>query len=402
MRAGVGHSVNPTSTEAAIEATRAALAQAGTGTCDLALMFAASKHDPTQLRDGLRSVTGPATRIAGGNAMGVVTRDYLGYEGFEVGVAVLSAGPGDDIDLFIEGPLPDNEFEVGLALGKQVRSKEYQGDPSLFLMFDAIKEMPNPSWSLNMATPLLEGMGFGLGTWPPMAGIGMFGGLEGDTGHQWFDDRIEQGSAMALVLSGGLRMDTVIMHGCKPASGYHTMTKTDGVTILEIDGVRATRQGGRAPRGLLGEALGGLPVLRHLRDQPGREVRDLQRGGVPEPRDPGHRRGAGRAHHLRERPEGGHRGPAHAPHLRFRLHGREVNQLYERIGDREPILALYVDCGGRTSMWMGTEEEEAAEIQRTVGSRMPLLGMYSATEIAKLGGEVQPMHWTGVLGILSQ
>ncbi len=80
----------------------------------------------------------------------------------------------------------------------------------------------------------------------------------------------------------------------------------------------------------------------------------------------------------------------------------KVNQLYERIGDREPVLALYVDCRARTSMLMGTDEEEAAEIQRTVGSRTPLLGMYSATEIAKLGGEVQPMHWTGVLGILSQ
>ncbi|MGH9004211.1 MAG: hypothetical protein ACRDYV_13890, partial [Acidimicrobiia bacterium] len=95
------------SLEAAVEATRGALAQAGTESCDLALMFATSKHDPTQLRDGLRSVAGPTTRIAGGNAMGVVTRDYLGYEGFEVGVAVLCAGPGDDIDLFIEGPLPD-------------------------------------------------------------------------------------------------------------------------------------------------------------------------------------------------------------------------------------------------------------------------------------------------------
>ncbi len=402
MRAGVGHSVNPTSTEAAIEATRAALAQAGTETCDLALLFAASKHDPTQLRDGLRSVAGRATRIAGGNAIGVVTRDYLGYDGFEVGVAVLSAGPGDDIDLFIEGPLPDNEFEVGLALAQQVRSKEYRGDPSVFLMYDAIKGMATAGLSLNMATPLLEGMGFGLGTWPAMAGIGMMGGMEGDTGHQWFDDRIEQGSAVALVLSGGLRMDTVIMHGNKPASGYHTVTKTDGVTILEIDGVRASDKLAELLGGSSGKPSEDYPVFvtfginRGEKFGPFNEEEyqnrvvlavDEERGGLITFEND---LKAGTEVQLMRRG------------IDFDYMEEKVNQLYERIGDREPILALYVDCGARTSRFMGTDEEEAAEIQRTVGSRTPLLGMYSATEIAKVCGEVQPLHTTGVLCILSQ
>lgn len=402
MRAGVGHSVNPTSTEAAIEATRAALAQAGTETCDVALMFATSKHDPTQLRDGLRSVAGPATRIAGGNTIGVVTRDYLGYEGFEVGVAVLSASPDDDLDLFIEGPLPDNEFEVGLALGKEIRGKEYRGDPGLFLMYDAIKERATAGWSLNMATPLLEGMGFGLGSWPAMAGIGMCGGLEGDTGHQWFDDRIEQGSAVALVFSGGLRMDTVIMHGCKPASGYHTITKTDGVTILEIDGVRATDKLAELLGGSSGTPSEDYPVFVTFGINRGEKFGtfneeeyqnrvvmaiDEERGGLITFEND---LKAGTEVQLMRRT------------FDFDYMEEKVEQLYERIGDREPILALYVDCGARTCIFTGTEEEEAAEIQRTVGSRMPLLGMYCATEIAKVVGEVQPLHTTGVLCILSQ
>ncbi len=402
MRAGVGHSVNPTSTEAAIEATRAALAQAGTETCDLALMFATTKHDPAQLRDGLRSVTGPVTRVAGGNAIGVVTRDYLGYDGFEVGVAVLCAGPGDDIDLFIEGPLPDNEFEVGLALGQQVRGKEYRGDPSLFLMFDAIRERATAGWSLNMATPLLEGLGFGLGTWPAMAGIGMAGGLEGDTGHQWFDDRIEQGSALALLLSGGLRMDTVIMHGCKPASGYHTITKTDGVTVLEIDGVRAIDK--------VAELLGGSSGT-PSEDYPLYVTFGINRGekfGTFEEEDYQNRvvlaidEERGGLMMFENDLKTGTEIQLMRKSIDFDYMEEKVNQLYERIGDREPILALYVDCGARTTMFTGTDEEEAAEIQRTVGSRMPLLGMYSATEIAKLCGEAQPLHTTGVLCILSQ
>lgn len=211
MRAGVGHSENANSMEAGAEAARAALAQAGTETCDLAMMFSTSKQDPTQLRDGLRSVVGPRTRIIGGYALGVVTADYLGYEGYEVGVAVLSADSGEDIDLFIEGPLPDNEYKVGLALGKQVRSKEYRGEPSIFFMYDSIKERPTAGFSLNMATPLVEGLGEGLGTWPPAVGVGMFGDMEGEMGYQWFDDRLEQGAAMAAVFSGGVRIDTMII-----------------------------------------------------------------------------------------------------------------------------------------------------------------------------------------------
>jgi hypothetical protein len=38
------------------------------------------------------------------------------------------------------------------------------------------------------------------------------------------------------VLHGGVRMDTIIMHGCKPSGRYHTITKADGPMVLEIDG----------------------------------------------------------------------------------------------------------------------------------------------------------------------
>ncbi|MGH8991655.1 MAG: FIST C-terminal domain-containing protein, partial [Acidimicrobiia bacterium] len=274
--------------------------------------------------------------------------------------------------------------------------------PNLFLMYYAIKEMVTVGMSLNMATPLLEGMGFGLGTWPAMAGIGMFGGTEFDTGHQWFDDRIEQGAALALVLSGGVRMDTVIMHGCKPASGYHTVTKVDGDTVLEIDGVRAIDKVAELLGGSSGKASEDYPLFvtfginrgekfgtYNEEDYQNRAIKsvDEARGGLITYEND---LKAGTEFQLMRRS------------VDFDYMEDKVNQLYERIGDREPILALYVDCGGRTSMMMGIDEEEGAEIQRTVGTRTPLLGMYSAMEIAKLGGEVQPMNWTGVLSIFSQ
>jgi small ligand-binding sensory domain FIST len=81
---------------------------------------------------------------------------------------------------------------------------------------------------------------------------------------------------------------------------------------------------------------------------------------------------------------------------------QRVNQIYERVEGRDLFLALYIDCAGRASVISGTDEEEATEIQRLVGSRMPFLGMYSAIEIARVGDEVRPLDWTGVLCIFSQ
>jgi hypothetical protein len=41
-----------------------------------------------------------------------------------------------------------------------------------------------------LATPLVEGMGQSIGTWPPAAGVGMVGDLQLDPTYQWFDDQI--------------------------------------------------------------------------------------------------------------------------------------------------------------------------------------------------------------------
>jgi FIST N domain len=67
---------------------------------------------------------------------------------------------------------------------------------------------------MTTATPLIAGMDEVLGRWPAVVGGGLLGDLQYNPVFQWFEDRITHHSAMALVLSGGVRMDTVIMHGC--------------------------------------------------------------------------------------------------------------------------------------------------------------------------------------------
>lgn len=402
-RAGVGFSEKSLSYEAGVEAARDAMAEAGTSHCDLAILYSTARHDPAQLRDGVRSVIGPAARLIGGYATGIITKDRLGYDGFQIGLAVISSD-SMQVDMYIERGLPDNEFNVGAGLGAQIKGKSYRGTPNILIMYDSIKGKPPEGivLNLNLATPLLEGMDQSLGTWPPAAGVGMLGDWQSSPTYQWFDDQIEHQAAMALVLSGGVSMDTAIMHGCKPSSGYHTITKAEGNLVLEIDGRPATD----AVAGLLGP-----DAYKTWEDFPFFVTLGVNKGdkfGEFHEEEYANRLVMGIDRHRRAlmmfEPDlvAGSEVQLMRRSIDFDYVGARSEALLERIGDRCPFFALYIDCAGRASAYSGTEGEEAQEVQKAIGSRMPLLGMYSGVEIAKVGGTMQALDWTGVLSVFSE
>lgn len=401
-RVGVGCTENTSSWEAGVEAARGAVAELGGDECDLAMIYATDKHEPMQFRDGVRSVIGPRPRLIGGLSMGIITRDYLGYDGFQAGVAAF-ASDSITADMFIECGLPDNEHAVGRGLGRQIKSKRYDGEPNILLMYDSVKGAASEGIALNLATPLIAGMSEELGTWPPAAGVGMLGSLQCNPTFQWFDDRIEQQCAMALVLSGGVRMDTVIMHGCRPASDYHTITSADRNVILQIDGRPALdvidELLGARQRGMSWEEYPlfvTLGVNKGDKFGPFREEDYANRLCMAVDKD---RRAlvmfgpdltAGSDVQLMRRG------------IDFEYIHERVDDLYRRVEGRRPFFALYIDCAGRASAYCGTEGEEGEEIQRIVGSKIPLLGMYSGVEIAQVGDPMQELDWTGVLCVFSE
>ena len=401
-QAGVGFSENPKSGNAGVEAANAAMAEAGVDECDLAIMYSTAKHDPTELRDGVRSVIGPDARLIGGYAIGAITKEKLGYEGYQVGVAVVSSA-SMQVDMFIEKGLPGNERDVGVALGEQVESKEYDGTPNILLMYDSIKSKPPEGvvLNLNLATPLIEGMGESLDAWPPAAGVGMIGDWQSNPTYQWFDDRIEQQSAMALVLSGDVRMDTIIMHGCKPSSGYHTITRAEHNVVLEIDGKPAVE----AIAGLLGDAFKSwedYPFFVTLGLNKGDKFGEFKEEEYANRLVMGVDKERGGLIMFEPDLQAGHEVQLMRRSIDFNYIGERVEDLLERVGDRKPFLALYIDCAGRASAYSGTEREEAEEVQKAIGARMPLLGMYSGVEIAQVGEDIQALDWTGVLCVFSE
>lgn len=398
-RAGVGYSENARSFEAGAEAAREALAGLGGAPCDLLLVFSTSKHDPRALRDGLRSAAGPGPRLAGGYAVGAMTAHQLGYDGFQVGVAALSLGPG--LEIHAEKGLVRREREVGRALGEALARSGRAGSSSALLFYDSV-DRTTGRFKLNMATPLLAGMGETLPAWPRLAGAGLVGDMQCRETFQWLDDEVMQHSAMALLLPGDVQLDTVILHGCRPASDYHTITRADGAVVLEIDGRPALD----VIADLLGKDSGKswreysffvtLGVNRGDKYGPFQE--DLYANrlclGVDKER---------KGLVMFE--------PDLVPGSEFQLMARSMDldyvsrrvlELLRRVeATRKPFFALYIDCAGRASAYSGADEEEAAEVQRALGGRLPLLGLYSGVEIAGVGGKLQPLDWTGVFCVLS-
>lgn len=397
-KAGVGYSNKTSSKEAGAEAAKAAMNQMGGGKTNMCMIFTTSKHDPAAIREGVRSVIGPDAQIAGGYAVGIITADHLSYGGYEVGVATISSDRVK-FDVLAESGLGNGgETEVGMKLGKKIRAKGYDSNAGMVLMYDSVRGQS--ASLLNMATPMLEGMANGLeGKWPAIAGVGLLGDMQFQPTKQWMNDDLVSQTAMAMMVSGDVRMDTIIMHGCKPSSGYHKITKTDGAVVLEIDNKPALD--------VIAQLLGSdkrweeYPLFVTLGVNRGDKFEDFKEDNYANrlcmsiDKD---RKGlvmfepdlkAGDEVQLMRRD------------INFDYIGKRAHELFENIGNRKAFFAIYIDCAGRASAYCGTDKEEAAEVQKVIGKKMPLLGMYSGVEVAKVGPAPQALDWTGVLAVFS-
>lgn len=399
-QAGVGHSEAPDSRAAGAEAARAALESSGLDACELALSFATEKVDPAAFRDGIRSVVGADARIVGGYAGGVITNDFLGYEGHQCGVAVLGGG-GLAVEAFMEGSIGDREHAAGRSLGSSVASGSYDGEPNVLFLWDAMKEDVATGYSLHMASRLIRGFEEAIGPSRRVAGLGTFGSLQGHPGYHWLDDRVESACATALVIHGGVRLDTTILHGCRPMGSYMEITSSDGTLIREV--------AGRPLIDIIQDRVGSNE------DVPWEELPFFVTFGI----NRGDKYGEFKEDdytirlpmRVAENREGVlmfgddltegteiqwmRRSVDDFGYIRERVQG-----LLDRVGG-EPFFALYIDCAARASAFCGSEREEAEVVQEALGE-IPMLGMYSAVEVARVGDELQQNNMTGVLCIFSR
>src|ERR1700745_836717 len=78
----VGTANHPSAAMAGRLAVEAALVETPAATPSCALLFSISRHDPTELLAAVRQSLSAAVPIYGGYAVGIISNDMLGYDGF--------------------------------------------------------------------------------------------------------------------------------------------------------------------------------------------------------------------------------------------------------------------------------------------------------------------------------
>ena len=398
MKVGVGYCDNPDSSVAGLNAARQALANAErSDACDMVLLFATATHNAEQLREAVLSVFGDVP-VYGGGSVGIITNKEYGYAGNQVGLACFWLDKAE-CDVFLVDELDKGEAAAGRRLGEQLKNHGVTPDSSVMMFYDAI-EQTEQGVRILMATWLLEGIKDGLGFLPALTGAGIQGDHICTPTAEFVGDAIGQHQVMALSFSDNITIDSTIMHGCRPASTYYTVTRAEGPVILEINGEPAIPfidnvlgsaiTPDQYPFFLLfginhGEAWGEY-------DENNYASRlclglDPERNGIV----------------MFE--------PDMVAGTRFQLMFRsmdldymrpKIESLFEQLGDREPVLAMYIDCAGRCAGYGGIDMEDAVVLQEMVGDRVPVLGLYTGVEIAPIGGRSRGLDWTGVFCLFSQ
>lgn len=399
MKVGVGYSDNPNSKIAGQEAAQVALAKAGReDTCDITLLFCTARHDQALLREGVTEVVGNSHCVYGGGSVGIITNDTFGYAGDQVGIACIWL-EDSSCTILTEENLHESEIETGKRLGKRLAELGTTKTSPVMLFYDALDWTQGPL-RLLMATWLLEGIEQGLGFLPDLTGAGMQGDHVCTPTQQFIGDKMQDHTAFAMAFSDDIRIDSVIMHGCRPASPYYTVTKADGSTILEINHEPA------------------IPFMNKL----------LSPELTPEQYPFFLLFGINHGERWAEYDENNYASrlclgidkerngivmfePDMVAGTEFQIMFRslgldymkpKIDSLFDKVGDREPVFAMYIDCAGRCAGYGGVDIEDAYVIQEAVGQDIPLLGLYTGVEIASIGGKPRGLDWTGVFCIFSK
>jgi|OM-RGC.v1.000361997 diguanylate cyclase (GGDEF)-like protein len=395
----VGYSDNPDSVVAGRHAAQIALSKANREErCDLVLLFCTARHNQRLLRNAVAEVVGNKSCIYGGGAVGVITNEYFGYAGDQVGIALFWFEDSKCTILTEEG-LQESERKTGVRLGERLAQIGTTQVSPVVLFYDAI-DRSKGDLRLLMATWLLDGLENGLGFLPDLIGAGMQGDHLGSETQQYFGNRMSVHSAIALTFSDDIQMNSVIMHGCHPASPYYTVTKADGPVILEINGKPALQFMDE----LLGSAISQeyYPFFLLLGINQGERWSEYDENnyasrlclGIDKERN-------GIVMFEPDMVEG----------TEFRLMYRsldldymkpKINALFEQIDGQEALFAMYIDCAGRCAGYGGVDMEDAILIQEAVDNRIPLLGIYTGVEIASIGGRPRGLDWTGVFCIFTK
>jgi len=388
LRAGVGLSVNRDSRQAAVEATDAALAQAGLTQAVGALYFATSAHGgayPLMLRT-VAAQAGTA-EVAGCSARGVIACEREIESGSAIAVLVFGGDAISAKRLFAPG-LRGRAEEIGRELAEAARPALARNN--LLCIFPDTYNLEPEALLSSLAHELPRTIVVGGGATED--------GSIGET-FQFCGDVVSSNSVSGMLLSGDFDLNVGTSVACRPLGRCHRVTAARENILIELDGRPAFE--------VFTEAIGPLAT-------------DLRRAaafvflGVP--LDSGcERLERGRylvRNFLAASAERGVLAVAYRPQvgemlgllLRDGDHAREDLKLMLQEmskASQPPAFGVYFDCIGRGANLYGMPDHDVAYIRQSLGA-IPLAGLFSGMEIGPVGNATWPLQYSGVLALVSE
>ena len=380
LKVGVGLSSHPDTKRAALEATRAALVNAGLRRADWALCFFSMAHLPRadQLRELVLEET-VCGAFSGCSAHGLLAggKELENQPGLAVMVAKAGGIAAQSALLAADGG----------GLETLVPEEGEGADPALVLaMPDAyradVRGLLERAQAERPGLPLYGAGSVDNGT----TGISLQLGMEG----------VRSSSVSALRLDGALEVRAGITQSCHPVGDPHFITGRRDNVILELDGRPAVHvlieQGQALKLGdfqqLVEELLLGFPIDSRTPSFTGEAclVRHLagfeqQSGGIVVPESLEGQDAMIFMHRNAEQAE------------------RDMHRMVGALKGRmtgPPEFGIYFDCAARGRRLYGREGVDSAVIRGALGD-FPLIGMLGGFEMATTQGMPFMYTYTGVL-----
>ncbi len=387
LRVGAGSSHHRDPEVAAIEAVSRARAQSGIDAPDLVLVFATIGYDQSTVVRAVRRATGGAP-LVGCSAEGTVVGDEADESSFALAVGLFASDDVRFATAWASG-LEADARACGRRLADELRPHVSDDTAALLLFADGL------TFNFDRFVAGLAGL------MPAGRRLPLFGGTAGDNfkfskTYQYCGDQVMSEGAVAVLMSGPVRIATAVNHGSSPIGGERVATRCEGNVIYEIDGKPALdvlREydnvddwpktaasfgvGFRAPA-----SLGGQDeyVIRFM------PARDVERGSVTIATEVKTGTSVWMTRRDPERIAAG-----------VRRIGAEVR---ERLGGISPAVVLHFDCSGRGALVLREQQRNdlVKELRAMVGKpETPWIGLYTYGEIGPVGGVNHFHNYTLVL-----
>ena len=369
MIVATGHSYDLDSADAIEEALDACAEKLADRAPQAGLLFAGIDHDHQAL---LHSVE---ARYPGLSLIGATGHGELSDRGFAE----------DSVSLML---FHSERIEFGAGVGESVRA-----DPEGAARRAVAQAKEGLTQPVRLGLTVPEGLGIDMRavTETIHAEIGpdapVCGGLAGDQvrfeqTYQFCNGRVYSDSVPVLLFAGPLRVATGVASGWVPLGDDHVLTKTEGQTIIEIDG--------EPVRDVWNRYFGSFE-LRGSRNQfvvypDGVESREFYLCA------PSHFQEDGSMATLNPVIQG----------ARIRFADATRDQVLDAAGssaesararyEGTPEAALVFSCAGRHA-WLGTQVgREIGLLQEQVGTDVPTVGFYTYSEICPLPGSPTPYN----------